>query len=95
MTSSSNIDLLDRLEIILESLNSDTHLEGLSKDEIDSIPIYLCNSSDFSKCVVCLEGFRKGISKYKELNCGHRFHVRCINKWLKVNKACPHCRDQN
>ncbi len=27
----------------------------------------------------------------RDLNC-HRFHKKCVDKWLKFNKTCPMCR---
>ena len=24
--------------------------------------------------------------------CGHSYHVKCIDEWLKTNKTCPYCR---
>ena len=29
------------------------------------------------------------------LNCGHSFHVHCIQKWFKNNNTCPNCRAIN
>lgn len=26
------------------------------------------------------------------LCCGHMFHTRCIQKWIKYKKSCPICR---
>ena len=33
--------------------------------------------------------------KYRKLTvrCGHRFHKKCIKKWLKNNYCCPLCRE--
>jgi hypothetical protein len=57
------------------------------------------------ECSICLDEFEqipqtenssllKG-KKYKnahELSCGHMFHKKCINNWLKNNSHCPYCR---
>ena len=42
------------------------------------------------KCVICYEDFKKG-SVLKELNCGHKFHSRCIDRWLQKSATCPLC----
>lgn len=42
------------------------------------------------KCVICYEDFKKG-SVLKELNCGHKFHSRCIDRWLMKSATCPLC----
>ena len=41
-------------------------------------------------CVICCEEFKKG-AVLKELNCGHKFHSRCIDRWLKKSATCPLC----
>ena len=41
-------------------------------------------------CVICYEEFKKG-AVLKELNCGHKFHSRCIDRWLKKSATCPLC----
>ena len=28
------------------------------------------------------------------MNCGHRFHQECADKWLETNAKCPLCRYQ-
>lgn len=47
---------------------------------------------DFT-CTVCFEKVRKG-DKQQLLNCGHKFCVKCITKWLQTNHqpSCPNCR---
>ena len=59
-------------------------------------------------CVICLNDFQSEyeledyenvgdkILEEKEdisiLNCGHKFHRKCIIEWLKKSKTCPLCR---
>ena len=42
-------------------------------------------------CSICLVDN----PKYRNLTvrCGHRFHKKCIKKWLKNNYCCPVCRE--
>ena len=57
------------------------------------------------ECSICLDVFEQipqtenssllKEKKYKnahELSCGHMFHKKCINNWLKNNSNCPYCR---
>lgn len=42
-------------------------------------------------CIICLENY-----KYNDLialmKCNHRYHYKCIKKWLNYNPNCPICR---
>ena len=38
-------------------------------------------------CSVCLHG-----EGDYALPCGHRFHARCVELWLKRSRTCPCCR---
>ena len=40
-----------------------------------------------TECVICLD-----TGHLIELDCGHRFHRRCILAWARVNPECPMCR---
>ncbi|KAG6503560.1 E3 ubiquitin-protein ligase MPSR1-like [Zingiber officinale] len=51
------------------------------------------------ECPVCLEWMRGHEAAYeeevvREMPCGHRFHGRCIEKWLGMRGSCPLCRYQ-
>lgn len=38
-------------------------------------------------CLICHQQNNKSI----KLNCGHEYHIACINKCNKSNKECPYC----
>lgn len=40
-------------------------------------------------CTICLNEV-----KAVPLACGHVFHKKCINEWLKENSSCPNCREK-
>ncbi|KAL6876360.1 hypothetical protein ACP4OV_012932 [Aristida adscensionis] len=44
------------------------------------------------KCCVCLAGMREEQALRALPRCGHRFHDKCIGKWLKAHPTCPVCR---
>lgn len=43
------------------------------------------------KCAVCLGEYEVG-EDVKILPCTHMFHSECIDRWLKVNRTCPFCK---
>lgn len=47
-----------------------------------------------SDCAICLTGFEEGERIRKLPHCGHEFHVRCIDKWLRAQPSCPSCRTE-
>jgi len=42
------------------------------------------------ECVICMEI----LNEYKDLKCGHKFHVNCLDTWLQNHDICPMCRTQ-
>ncbi|PKU84291.1 RING-H2 finger protein ATL52-like [Dendrobium catenatum] len=43
-------------------------------------------------CAVCLSEFEDGEKVRFLPECGHCFHVECIDKWFRRNSTCPMCR---
>lgn len=43
------------------------------------------------KCAICLGEYEEG-EEVKTLPCFHIFHSECVDRWLKVNKICPFCK---
>eukprot|EP00929_Paragymnodinium_shiwhaense_P051216 TRINITY_DN25792_c0_g1_i1.p1 TRINITY_DN25792_c0_g1~~TRINITY_DN25792_c0_g1_i1.p1 ORF type:complete len:337 (-),score=60.83 TRINITY_DN25792_c0_g1_i1:152-1162(-) len=41
-------------------------------------------------CSICLSDFADGVM-IRRLPCGHEFHRRCVDCWLRRNKRCPLC----
>ena len=41
-------------------------------------------------CSICLEPLNNDIVQC--CSCGHCFHAKCIQKWLKKHDTCPNCR---
>ncbi|KAJ4826133.1 hypothetical protein Tsubulata_021880 [Turnera subulata] len=75
---------------------------GLDEAVIRSIPIFQFkragNSNgefgerSISECAVCLNEFQEDERLRVMPNCGHVFHIDCIDVWLQSNDNCPLCR---
>uniref|UniRef100_A0A1A9VZV0 RING-type domain-containing protein n=1 Tax=Glossina brevipalpis TaxID=37001 RepID=A0A1A9VZV0_9MUSC len=46
-----------------------------------------------TSCTICLNDFQAN-DFTRTLKCNHKFHVICIDKWLKNNDTCPICRQR-
>lgn len=40
------------------------------------------------ECPICYEEMKTCTT----LNCGHKFHTHCINRWAEEHCTCPYCR---
>lgn len=69
-------------------------VEGAEPDQISALPLvrFTTNlfSEDAASCAVCLSEYELGES-LRRLPCGHHFHRRCADKWLRRSKRCPLC----
>ncbi|KAL2934877.1 RING-H2 finger protein ATL32 [Bienertia sinuspersici] len=73
---------------------------GLDNRVLNTIPIlfyssktrdlYRINQGD--QCVICLQQLNKGDLIRCLPNCGHVFHVPCIDHWFHAHITCPICR---
>ncbi|CAN4096313.1 unnamed protein product [Withania somnifera] len=68
---------------------SDDH-ESIAQVQV--LPMVNCEDG---LCVVCMEGFQRGVDDHhhgKKVPCGHVFHANCLTKWLSIRNSCPLCR---
>lgn len=70
---------------------------GLKKKILRSLPklTYSPDSPPAEKlveCVICLTEFAAGDELRVLPQCGHGFHVSCIDTWLESHSSCPSCR---
>ena len=66
-------------------------VEQVSLSEI--LPKYKKNSKELigKECTICQDVYKE--REYsRKLKCGHMFHKKCIDRWLKQNPSCPICR---
>ncbi|KAG6496212.1 E3 ubiquitin-protein ligase Os04g0590900-like [Zingiber officinale] len=71
--------------------------DGLEDASISKIPVRIYSSSGdgtvgAADCLVCLGEFREAERLRLLPLCGHAFHLRCIDAWLKARGNCPLCR---
>ena len=43
------------------------------------------------ECSICLETNQN--LQIRKLKCNHKFHMNCIEEWLKIEKRCPLCNN--
>ncbi|CAI9773077.1 unnamed protein product [Fraxinus pennsylvanica] len=73
---------------------------GLDQTTISSYPQFIysqlklheCESTS-SACSICLADYKDTDLIRLLPDCGHFFHFKCIDPWLKVNSTCPICRN--
>ena len=49
----------------------------------------LRGSEEIEECSICLEN--EGLLVPSK--CGHKFHTKCLVKWLENKNTCPNCRE--
>lgn len=72
--------------------------QGASEGELRRLPIHRVTQSDQAvstavskSCSICLADFQIN-DAVKSLPCLHRFHEKCIDKWLRDKAICPVCK---
>ena len=45
-------------------------------------------------CSICLDTFNNDKKTIRTKECGHVFHLDCLNTWVKKNPSCPCCRSE-
>lgn len=71
--------------------------KGLKKKVLKSLPKLTYGEGDdhaekLSDCAICLSDFAAGEEIRVLPQCGHGFHVGCIDTWLGSHSSCPSCR---
>jgi len=74
-----------------------TSNRGIKKKVLNSLPKVSFDAGEASKqttmeCAICLSEFEDGELIRVLPQCGHGFHVDCIDTWLGSHSSCPSCR---
>ena len=68
---------------------------GLSKHQIKMLPQItfknFLNFNNQTNCLICQENFVEQ-EQLRKFNCGHIFHIECVDQWLENEKTCPTCK---
>ncbi|XP_055804791.1 RING-H2 finger protein ATL80-like [Solanum dulcamara] len=71
--------------------------KGVKKKVLQSLPKFRFDPSSTStdseeECAICLAEYTRGDEIKVLPQCGHGFHVQCIDTWLGSHSSCPSCR---
>ncbi|KAK6793380.1 hypothetical protein RDI58_006833 [Solanum bulbocastanum] len=71
--------------------------KGLKKKVLKYLPKFKYDPSSgelpfAAECAICLVEYVEGDEIRVLPNCGHRFHLQCVDTWLLTNSSCPSCR---
>ena len=50
----------------------------------------MCHVHEGESCAVCMANMSENNSR--TLECGHKFHSRCLERWKRRSSTCPMCR---
>lgn len=74
--------------------------KGIKKKVVEALPKFAYDSGkqdtggklSTGDCAICLTEYVNGDEIRVLPQCGHGFHVDCIDKWLGSHSSCPSCR---
>ncbi|XP_048567778.1 RING-H2 finger protein ATL74-like [Triticum urartu] len=89
---------------IFRSINSfgriGSRRHGLDASALSALPVTVhrkeagSTSAAGADCAVCLSELADGDAVRQLPNCGHVFHVECVDAWLRTRTTCPLCRTE-
>uniref|UniRef100_A0A2P2JD10 RING-type E3 ubiquitin transferase n=1 Tax=Rhizophora mucronata TaxID=61149 RepID=A0A2P2JD10_RHIMU len=87
------IEGTDSLDYLFRDLAIKNGEPPASKASIEALPCVEIGETEDKdgECVICLEEWELG-GVVKKMPCKHRFHPKCIEKWLGMHGSCPVCR---
>ncbi|CAK8570104.1 unnamed protein product [Lathyrus sativus] len=75
-------------EALSDSLKKSVYESTLSDDAADCVD----EDNDDIKCCICQEEYVVG-DEIGRLQCSHKYHVDCVQEWLRLKNWCPMCKE--
>ncbi|CAN0875309.1 E3 ubiquitin-protein ligase At4g11680 [Linum grandiflorum] len=79
--------------------------KAASDDQISSLPSWKYKavsmvddkesslSPESEECCICISKY-KDKEEVRELPCLHKFHLKCVDQWLRIISCCPLCKQE-
>jgi len=85
--------LEERIGNVSTGLTPDEVVEKLTKSYYSSLDAVTASYSEEYdiKCSICQEEYEDG-DELGKIDCGHGYHVQCIQQWLVQKNQCPICK---
>ena len=88
-------DLEEPEEIYEGEAEIDSDLGSEEEEELympDEIVYNPTSTGNVQNCIICMEPLRKG-ELVRVLECAHKYHSKCIDKWVQQSNTCPMCKN--
>ncbi|KAL3520924.1 hypothetical protein ACH5RR_019073 [Cinchona calisaya] len=73
--------------------------QGLDDATLVAYPKILYSEAKINQeggcCSICLQDYKESDMLRLLPECGHFFHLKCVDLWLKLHPTCPICRNGN
>ncbi|KAL1830317.1 hypothetical protein ACET3Z_008729 [Daucus carota] len=94
-TSDNGIILSRRIFVAEDEDDEHNSVIGLDQAVINSYPKFpfVIGAGGDSVCAICLGEYKDAEMLRMLPDCGHFFHLTCVDEWLRLNASCPVCRN--
>lgn len=75
--------------------HTNTSFEGYPKLLYSQIQKNIKGGSSNSSCSICLGDYKENDVLRLLHDCGHLYHVACVDPWLRLHSTCPICRSKS